>query len=419
MAGEIKFILMDLIIKYMKILLGHNFYRSSAPSGEDGVYRNERKLLEDNGVEIISYEKFNDDLNDSSLKNRVKIAMDSAWSSESYQELSKLIKKSKPDVVHFHSIFPQISPSAYAACFDNGVPVVHTLHNFRPICPGAMLIRDGKPCEDCVGTNLLPSLVHKCYRDSLLATGANAWQITRNRWAGNYQKVSRFITLTEFSASRYVKAGFNKDRLVVKPNFLPARARALKNEFLIKNNTSDYAVYVGRLSEEKGVRTLINAWCNVTAIPLKIIGDGVLRDELERFVKNNGLNVEFLGFLPNDEVLKVVAHSKLQVIPSECYEGFPMVVVEAYALGVPIVASRIGSLEEVIIEGETGLKFTPGSSMDLAEKVNKLIGSDSLRIKMKKNAQDVFKHYYTADANFKMLNAIYHQVIEENKEVIG
>jgi len=396
----------------MKVLLGHNFYRSSAPSGEDGVYRNERKLLEDNGVEIIAYEKFNDDLDDSTLAKRIKIALDGAWSSQSYQELTALIKSSKPDVVHFHSLFPQISPSAYAACYDSGVPVVHTLHNYRPICPGAMLIRDGKPCEDCVGTNLLPSLQHKCYRDSLLATGANAWQITRNRWAGTYQKVNKYIALTEFAASRYVKAGFDKDSLVVKPNFLPSKST------VSRDTESTYAVYVGRLSEEKGVRTLLNAWVKTGGLSLKVLGDGPLRNELELFAKEKGLNVEFLGFMPNDQALDVIANAKLQIIPSEWYEGFPMVVLEAYALGVPLVISRIGSLEEVVQEGKTGLKFTPGDEDDLAEKVNDLISDESLLSKMKANAQELFKNNYTADANFKMLMAIYQQVIEENKREV-
>lgn len=393
----------------MKILLGHTFYRSSAPSGEDSVYRNEHKLLEDNSVEIITYEKFNDDLDDSTIAKCIKIALDSAWSEQSYQELLALIKKSKPDVVHFHSIFPQISPSAYVACYDAGVPVVHTLHNYRPICPGAMLIRDGKPCEDCVGTNLLPSLIHKCYRDSLLATGANVWQIARNRWAGTYRKVNKYIALTEFAASRYVKAGFDRDKLVVKPNFLPSRS------IVINDIEFTYALYVGRLSEEKGLRTLLNAWVKTADLPLKILGDGPLRNELDLFAKDNNLNVEFLGFIPNEQALEVIANATLQIIPSEWYEGFPMVVLEAYALGVPLIVSRIGSLEEVVDEGKTGLKFTPGDANDLANKVNSLIGNEALLLKMKYNAQELFKNNYTADANFKILNEIYQQVIEENK----
>ncbi len=390
----------------MRVLLGHNFYRSSAPSGEDGVYRNERALLENSDVEIVSYEKFNDDLDDSTLTNKLKIALDSAWSDKSYRELSALIKKTRPDVAHFHSLFPQISPSAYAACFDSGVPVIHTLHNYRPICPGAMLIRNGKPCEDCVGTNLLSSLRHRCYRNSILATGANAWQITRNRWTKTYQKVSRYIALTEFAASRYVKAGFDPEKIVVKPNFLPGGS--LPGE----RHVADYAVFVGRLSEEKGVRTLLKAWQSVPSLKLKILGEGLLREELEREATANALDVEFLGFVPNEDALEIIRNAKVQVIPSEWYEGFPMVVLEAYALGVPVVASRIGSLEEVIEQGVTGLRFTPGDAADLAATVNRLVADDGQLREMSQNALAIFNAKYTAEVNIDLLLSIYAEVMD-------
>ncbi|MBE9490992.1 MAG: glycosyltransferase family 4 protein [Bacteroidetes bacterium] len=394
----------------MKVLLIHNFYRSSAPSGEDIVYKHERKLLENNGLSIVAYEKFNDDLDDSSTIKRIKIALDGAWSKQTYQELSEFIIRTKPDIAHIHSIFPQISPSAYAACQDNGVPVIQTLHNFRPICPGALLMRDGIPCEDCIGTNLLPSLVHRCYRDSLLATGAIAWQITRNRMTDTYNKlVNKYITLTKFSKSRYVRAGFLEKKITVKSNFLPFTS------FTVDEHVQPYAVFVGRLTPEKGVHTLLKAWKYIKNLPLKVIGDGELRQELEELVSSLQLPVEFLGFRSNTEVLDIVGNATLQIIPSECYEGFPMVVLEAYALGVPIVASRIGSLEEIITERETGLKFEPGNADDLAEKVNNLISDEQLLVTMKKNAQEVFKKHYTADANFKMLYSLYQQVIKENE----
>ncbi len=393
----------------LKVLLIHNFYRSSAPSGEDIVYKHEKKLLEENGLSIVVYEKFNDDLDDSTTIKRVNIALDGAWSKQTYRELSELITRTKPDIAHVHSIFPQISPSAYAACQDRGVPVIQTLHNFRPICPGALLMRDGKPCEDCVGTSLLPSLVHRCYRGSLLATGAIAWQITRNRMTGTYNKlVNKYISLTDFSKSRYIKAGFLENKIAVKPNFLPSPS-------VMKDSVKPYAIFVGRLTPEKGVHTLINAWKGVQNLPLKIIGDGELRPDLEALVSSQQLPIEFLGFRTNTEVLHIVGNAKLQIIPSECYEGFPMVVLEAYALGIPIVASRIGSIEEIIIEGETGLKFKAGDADDLAEKVNRLIVDKPLLKKMKVTAKEVFNKKFTADINFKMLLSIYEQVINDNK----
>lgn len=392
----------------MKILLGHNFYRSSAPSGEDNVYRNERQLLESKGLDIVSFEKFNDDLDDSSVSKKLGIALNGAWSRQSYDELSALIKSSKPDVVHFHSIFPQISPSAYFACKDNGVPVVHTLHNYRPICPGAMLIRDGKPCEDCLGTHLLPALQHRCYRGSLSATGAIAWQITRSRFNGAYGLVNRFIALTAFAASRYEKAGFPKQQLAIKPNFLP-------NPPVVEaGNSAPYAVFVGRLSEEKGIFTLLKAWRGVSGLPLKVLGDGPLNNQLQAYARTENLNVEFLGFLTNDKALQIVANAQIQIIPSEWYEGFPMVVLEAYAMGIPLVVSRIGSLEEVVLEGETGVKFNPGDATDLAAKVNALKDNAALLASMKVNAKALFQRKFTADENFKQLMAIYQQVIAEH-----
>ena len=142
----------------MKVLLAHNFYRSNAPSGEDGVFRNERQLLESRGVEVVSYERFNDDIDDRTLPAKIRVALDTAWSDKSFCELNKILQKERPDIVHFHNTFPLISPSAYAACRENRIPVVQTLHNYRLICPGGLLLRDGRPCEACVGRSLYPAL---------------------------------------------------------------------------------------------------------------------------------------------------------------------------------------------------------------------------------------------------------------------
>jgi glycosyltransferase involved in cell wall biosynthesis len=146
----------------MRILLAHDYYRSSSPSGEDAVFRNERALLEKNQNEVIPFERFNDDIDDSGLGKRVRVALEGAWSKPTYEELSDLVRRTRPDLVHFHNTFPLISPSAYAACQDNGVPVVQTLHNYRLVCAGALLTRNGHPCEDCLGTSLLPALRHRC-----------------------------------------------------------------------------------------------------------------------------------------------------------------------------------------------------------------------------------------------------------------
>ncbi|MBV6467365.1 MAG: glycosyl transferase family 1 [Candidatus Brocadia sp.] len=394
----------------MKILICHNYYRSSAPSGEDAVFRNERELLKERGVEVILFERFNDDIDDSTLNKRLQVALNGTWSRQTYNELSDMIRKTRPDVAHFHNTFPQISPSAYAACQDNSVPVVQTLHNYRLICPSALLMRNAHPCEDCVGTTLLPALRHRCYRDSLFATGALVWMLVQNRWRGTYKTlVNRYIALTRFAAVKLVEGGLPESRIETKPNFLQNMPNA-------GNGGGGYAVYVGRLSKEKGVQTLIEAWKQIIGFPLKVLGDGPLRTELEEQVQQQGMQVEFLGFRTREEIFKIVSNAELQIIPSEWYEGFPMVVLEAYACGTPVVASRIGSLDEIILEGKTGVKFEPGNSKDLANKVLKLYTDKSRLNIMRLKARALFDEKYTADKNYFKLMEIYHNAIDDFNE---
>lgn len=387
----------------MKVLLAHNYYRSSAPSGEDAVFRSERALLENRGIEVIPFEKFNDDIDDSGVANRVRVAVNTSWSRTTYRELRDVLRKTRPDIAHFHNTFPQISPSAYLACQESGVPVVQTLHNFRFVCPGAMLMRDGRPCEECLGTSLLPALRHRCYRGSLSATSALALMISANRLRGNFQRlVNRYISLTEFAAGRLVAGGLPKEKIVVKPNFI-ADVPAHRHE------KSPYAIYVGRLKSEKGVRTLLEAWRGLQDVPLKILGDGELRPELEFKAKQQGLNVEFLGYLPRDQVLVLVGGARIQVIPSECYEGFPLVVLEAYACETPVIASRIGSLDELVEDGKCGLKFEAGNARDLAAKVKEMWASPARLVTMGVNAKELLQSRYTGERNVEQLTRIYQE----------
>jgi glycosyltransferase involved in cell wall biosynthesis len=225
--------------------------------------------------------------------------------------------------------------------------------------------------------------------------------LSRNRSRLTYQTlVNRYIALTDFAAGRLIAGGLPERRVEVKPNFLPNAPDAGRGG-------GNYAIFVGRLGEEKGLRTLLKAWRSVDGLPLKILGDGPLRAELQQQARSEGLAVEFLGFRPREDVLSMVGRADVQIIPSECYEGFPMVVLEAYACGTPVVASRLGSLDEIVVEGQTGVKFAPGKAEDLARKVD-LIRSDRPRLqRMRLNARARFEGHFTADRNFPMLVEIY------------
>jgi glycosyltransferase involved in cell wall biosynthesis len=391
----------------MKILLAHNFYRSSAPSGEDSAYRNERRLLERHFT-IIPYERFNDDIDDSTLVKRVDLALAGAWSRRTYDEVSALIRKCLPDVAHFHNTFPLISPSAYAACRDAGVPVVQTLHNFRLVCPQAMLLRNGRPCEHCLNGNFLPALGFRCYRDSFIATLAQVHTQSYNRYRGTYRRlVNRFITLTGFASEKFIKAGFSTHRLTVVPNTLIDQPSA-------GGGDGGYALFVGRLSAEKGIRVLLEAWSDID-IPLKIVGDGPLRPELEAIVRTRALKAEFTGHLDRENVLGLVQRAMLQVVPSECYEGFPMVLLEAMACGTPVVASRIGSLNEIVLDGITGIKFSPGNAGELEAAVKGLVSEPERLASMRIRARDHFERKYAPSGHVTKLAEIYRDVIQEMK----
>jgi glycosyltransferase involved in cell wall biosynthesis len=393
----------------MKVLLGHNFYRSSAPSGEDSVFRNEKGMLE-SAHDVLAFERFNDDIDISSFLGKIGIALDGAWSRRTYAELSELVRKTRPDVAHFHNTFPQISPSAYAACRDNGVPVVQTLHNFRFVCPGALLSRERQPCELCLEGSLFSAIRHRCYRDSTTATAAQVWTIASNRWRGTYRnQVDRYIALTSFAAGKLIAGGLPENRMEIKPNFLP-----VVPEFGL--GQGGYAVYVGRLSAEKGLHTLIDAWRSLEGLPLKVIGDGPLRLELTRKVEQLGLPVEFLGFKDRDEIFQIVGAAILQVIPSEWYEGFPMVALEAFACGTPLVAACIGSLDEIVEEDVTGRKFSPGNPFELAAAVEGLLAQPDTLKAMRRNVRNVFLERYTMDSNLKRLIGIYERAICEYRE---
>lgn len=391
----------------MRILVAHNHYRTGAPSGEDAVFHNECELLRAHGHEVVTYVRSNDEIDESSLLKRARLALAGAWSKTTYRDLADLIARARPDVAHFHNTFPLISPSAYAACQDLGVPVVQTLHNYRLICAGALLQRNGEPCEDCVGTNLVPALLHRCYRGSFTATSAVVWMLGSNRLRGSYRElVNRYIALTHFAADRLGAGGLPRHRLRVKPNFL-------SNPPAVGAGAGGYTVYAGRLSAEKGLRTLVSAWSRVRHVPLKIVGTGELLDELREQARSMNLPIDFLGFMPRDQVLRIVADAAVLVLPSEWYEGFPMVTLEAYAMGTPILASRIGSLQEIVKDGVTGTTFTPGDASDLAEKLEWLYGDPERLQAMRSAARTEFEAEYSAERNHRMLLNIYEEAISD------
>ena len=395
----------------MRILLIHNRYQSHAPSGEDIVFDDECQLLSEHGHEVITYERRSDDIKTFSPQKRVALLWRTTWSRESYREIRNQIHRETPDVAHFHNTFPLISPSAYYACQDEDIPVVQTFHNFRFFCASGLFFRDGHVCEECLQHGAWRSLRYGCYRGSKAQTLPMATMIwfhqRKDTWA---RQIDVFIALTEFAREKYIQAGLPADRIVVKPNFMNYPPEP-------SYENQGYAIFLGRLTPEKGIKTLLDAWKKLTDVPLKILGDGIQRPELEEIARRERLsNVEFLGFLPHAEGVQWLQNARFLVLPSIVYESFPLTIREAFACGKPVVASRLGAMAAIIEDGKTGLLFEPGNPDDLAAKVRQLMENEYTVIKMGKAARAEFEAKYTAEKNYEMLMEIYEMAIRVHQE---
>jgi glycosyltransferase involved in cell wall biosynthesis len=389
----------------MKILIAHNFYQQ--PGGEDSCLAAEIAMLQANGHEVIPYQVHNDSIDGMS---RWKVGSRTIWSRSAYRELRDLIRAHRPEIAHFHNTFPLISPAAYYAAQAENVSVVQTLHNFRLLCPNALFFRQGQVCEDCLGKSIpWPGMLNRCYRGSRAASTAVATMLTAHRVLGTWRhSVDVYIALTQFSRRKFIAGGLPPDKIVVKSNFVYPDPRPGRG-------TGGYGVFVGRLSPEKGVETLLNAWGRFGGgLLLKIVGDGPLASIVqEAAAKNPG--IEWLASQPRDAVDALIGEAAFLVLPSQCYENFPRVVIEAFAKGTPVIASRLGAMAEVVDHGRTGFHFEPGDADDLAAKVRQLLTEPQQLKRMRQAARHEFERKYTANSNCRRLIAIYERALEVGK----
>jgi glycosyltransferase involved in cell wall biosynthesis len=389
----------------LKVLMVHNAYREAG--GEDAAERAERELVIAGGHEVVRYTRDNREIEGYGAWRKATLAPRTLWAWDSHRDLLALLEREKPDVAHFSNTFPLISPSAYYACRAAGVPVVQSIHNYRLLCPAATLLRDGSICEECVERSLWRSVRHGCYRGQRAATAVLAGMLVFHRLRRTWSElVDCYVALTDFARAKLVAGGLPAEKLVVKPNF----AHPDPGE---RTEPGEYALFAGRLSSEKGLDTLLRAWRRLdTELPLRIAGDGPLRREVEAEVTRAGLaKVRLLGQLPRQDLLKVVKSARFLVVPSTWYEGFPMVIVEAFACGVPPIVSRLGGMAEIVREGSTGLHFSPGDAGDLARKATWAWREPEALQEMGRAARGEYQARYSAERNYQLLIDIYQRAI--------
>lgn len=375
----------------------HNRYL--VPGGEDQSTAAEVALLRDHGHEVELLEEDNRRVEQ---LGKARTAVRTVWSSESYRRIDVKLRSGSFDIMHVQNFFPLWSPSIYYAASRNRVPIVQTLHNYRLMCVNTFFFRDQEICEDCLG-RLLPwhGVVHACYRNSRAASAVVAAMTGTHKLAGTWRKrVNTYIAVSEFTRQKYIAGGFPAEQIVVKSNFIHPSPEP-------GAGGGGYALYVGRLSPEKGIATMLEAWKGADrALPLKVVGQGELA-ELVINAASSCSQVEYLGAKSLDEVFDLMRCAEFLIFPSEAYETMGRTVMEAFAVGTPVVASRLGPPGTMVVSGETGFHFAPANVTELREKVEWCSANlDQVR-SLRSAARRAFDSGYTGAANAELLLKIY------------
>lgn len=379
----------------MRILVAHNAYQHRG--GEDVVVDAEVDLLRSRGHAVEMYQLHNDALKD---MPRATAAATTIWSLRTPDELRRLCDRFSPELIHVHNTFPLISPSLYWTASRLGIPVVQTLHNFRLLCPQAIFLREEKICEDCLGKLPWRAITRKCYRKSAAQSAVLAGMLATHRALGTFRdRVTRYIALNDFALSKYIAGGLPGHLFRIKPNFVASSHSPTWEG-------REGGMYVGRLSSEKGLEVLASAFGLRPDLALDVIGSGPLEEQAR-----SAFGARYLGFRPLEDIMARMERASYLVLPSICYENSPRTIVEAYSCGLPVIASRLGSLADIVKDGVTGLLFRPGDPADLADKLAWASAHPAEMTRMGQAARAEYEAKYTPERNYELLMDIYEDAI--------
>jgi glycosyltransferase involved in cell wall biosynthesis len=397
----------------VKVLCVHNYYGSAAPSGENLAYDCDVELLQQHGHEVVQFTTHSDDLRASPVTGRLRGAVTCIWNPLAQVRLRALVRAERPDILHAHNVFPRLSPAIFAAADGTDTASVLTLHNYRVFCAAGTAMRARAACTLCGDRrSVMPALRYRCYRGGLAATIPVATSIALHRRMRTLDRhVDAFIALTSFQRDFLVSRGLIPNgRVHVRANFMPGSPKSMDWEM-----RKAQAVYVGRLSDDKGVDVLIMAWraWGEQAPPLVIVGDGPRRKLLERLarVQIRSGKITFVGNMPTAKTHSILRASRLVVVPSRAFEGFPMVIREAIAFGVPIIASHVGALASIVADSGCGVAFTPGDAVALAHEALVLWNDPERMRRMAATAVEVYRRLYSEAAAYSALMKVYEAAI--------
>lgn len=405
----------------MKILHISNFYYNR---GGDCTYLlSLMKLLEEKGHKniifsmkhqqnipsaysryFISHINYVDELRSFNLIAGLRVIFRAMYSYEAKERIEQLIKDEKPDIAHIQSLHHHLTHSILYPLRKHNIPIVWTLHDYALICPNTLFLSHGQVCEKCRKRKYYWSIFERCKKDSFGASAVAMMETCLHRIINIFNKVDFFITPSDFLRNKLIEYGLDETKVVRVNNFIDSDL--CKGE----EKSEDYSIFVGRLSPEKGIRTLIDAVIKLNSVKLKIVGDGVLKEELISYVDsltgNNNL-IEFLEHKSRPEVIELIRNCSFLVLPSECYENFPFAVLEAFACGKPAIGARIGGIPELVRDNNTGLTFEPGNSGELAVKIDYFHNNPLEVQRMGMNARRFVLQELNSETHYEKLIEIY------------
>ncbi len=392
----------------LRVLQVHN-HGSPGWGGEDTVVELEAELLRDRGHVVDQFTASSAGLKNGPRFRQLLAVPSFLWSRRSYQGLRQKISEFQPDVVHVHNTFPKLSPSVFWASHQAGVPVVQTLHNFRPVCANALLLREDRRCEKCVGHAPFAALRHRCYANSLAQTAVvAAVNVLHSKLGTPTRAVDAYIILNDYNREIFLRGDLPGHKLVVKPNFVPVSK-------LGHGPRKPQVVFAGAVTRSKGVELLLEAWgmAAVEGFDLLLAGDGPDRKALEKQYAELP-RVTWCGRLSRSEVLEHIATSRILVFPSLAYENCPMALLEALSVATPVVAADHPGLQTIVRHRREGLMFRAGDSQALAAALrDALLADNDTWSGWSSAARRTQAERYSEDVNYGQLISIYRSVIEK------
>ncbi len=390
----------------MRVGIFHNLYVWRG--GEDAVVALESELLRKAGIAVESFTLDNREAQLDTLPGRLRAGLRVRGSANSARAVAAFLDAHPIDVAHVHNFFPLLTPAVHELLHARGIPVVQTLHNYRLFCANGAFLRDGRACEDCVSAGPWNAVRHACYRGSRVQTAVWAEATAHERRQRTFERcVTLFVSPSEFAKSKLVAAGLPAHKVVVKPNPVadPGEPRY----------GGHGALYVGRLSEEKGPRLLLEAWRELGDLPLTLVGSGPLENELRALARDLP-SVRFTGQLPGDGVRNELRAARFLVAPSLCYENFPLAVAEAMAAGKPAVASHPSAMSDLVELGRTGLLFQSGDASALARACAELASDPARAESMGREARVRYEDELAPERSTERLIELYQRVLASRQD---